>query len=330
MGASWAATEHGPSPETVHSYAPDASLYPLEPPLWLDELDLSPSPPHLHMGTKAIPMEDWLVVDGAMPAELTIRARLLDDRPDDVLAVLSSADEAAFEVLELVRAAVESRPDASPFRGASVASDATNAPQKPGGAGALDAAGRMVVDDLCLLIRHDDAWHLDGAVLCFATFWSLSDKLGAPMDLVHAPVAHYDPELTGRLDRFFDRLPVDRVVRRRNVSFCPGPYLWFPPVTGLAPDRPIAADGSPWWLRSERQTLRRLPRSGAVLFAIRVQHAPLGVLLRRPDIARALHDMADSWDDAMRAYKVGAADLDDNLLPWLRAAAEGGSGTLGP
>ncbi len=325
MGASWAASEHGPSPEVVRSYAPDPAGYPTDPPAWLDELDLSPAPPHLHMGTKGIPIEDWLLVDGATPAELAIRSRLLDDRPDDVLAVLPAADEAAFETLDLIREA-QSPSAQSPFWGSSVAPGATELPQKPGGAGALDAAGRLVVEDLCLLVRHDDAWHLDGAVLCFPTFWSLRDKLGAPIDLVHGPVAHYDPELTGRLDRFFDRLPVDRIVRRRNVSFCPGPYLWFPPVTGLVPDRPIAADGSPWWLRSERQTLRRLPRSGAVLFTIRVQHAPLRTLAQRPDIARSLSDMVDSWDEVMRAYKVGASDLDAGLLPWLRAAGEAGLG----
>ena len=82
-------------------------------------------------------------------------------------------------------------------------------------------------------------------------------------------------------------------------------------------DLDVADDGSPMWIRSERQTLRRLPRSGAILFTIRIQLAPASVLLVRPDRARDLAVMYRSWDQAMLGYKIGGNDLVPSFVPWL-------------
>ena len=83
---------------------------------------------------------------------------------------------------------------------------------------------------------------------------------------------------------------------------------------------PVAADGSPYWLRSERQTLRKLPRTGAVLFGIRVQLAPVGVLRARPDVAADLLAVLESWDDPMRRFKAAGPSA-DGLRRWLRTIA---------
>jgi Haem-dependent oxidative N-demethylase, alpha subunit-like len=88
----------------------------------------------------------------------------------------------------------------------------------------------------------------------------------------------------------------------------------------------IGADGSPYWLRSERQTLRKLPRTGAILFGIRVQLAPVAVLRHRPDRAADLLTMIDSWDGAMRDFK--SADSLGPLRAWLATVSRPVSGIL--
>ena len=95
--------------------------------------------------------------------------------------------------------------------------------------------------------------------------------------------------------------------------------LFLPTSRALQPDGDldVADDGSPMWIRSERQTLRRLPRSGAILFTIRIQLAPACVLLVRPDRARDLAVMYQSWDQAMLDYKIGGNDLVPSFVPWL-------------
>ena len=56
------------------------------------------------------------------------------------------------------------------------------------------------------------------------------------------------------------------------------------------------------WLRSERQTLVRLPRTGAVLFTIKTQLCPVTAVRERPHLAVALANKlsAEQTDLAFR------------------------------
>jgi hypothetical protein len=279
------------------------------PPDWLDELELRPAPPHHRMGTRALDLADWLVVDGHRESELALRGRLLAERPDEVVAALPTADAACEETLELVQAWLAER-DLRP-----------NGMRSPT-VHPLAAAGAMVQEDLCLMVPRDGAWHLDAAVLCFPSAWVLGEKVGRSVADVHGPVDHYASDLEARVDVFFDRFRVDRPVWRRNLSF-KTTHALFLPYSKLEPvDAPteVHADGSPYWIRSERQTLRKLPRTGAILFAIRVQLAPISVLRHRPDRAAEALAMIESWDAPMRDFK--AAESMDGLIAWLRAVAD--------
>lgn len=305
-----------PDPETglprhALRYGPDTSVYDrmvesTGTPAWLDELDLRPAPPHQRVGTHAVPVSSWLLADAAREMELDLRRRLLDERRDVVFGARPGSEAAAAETLALVVDwLAEQRIGHAPV-------DPDEHP--------LIAAGRLVQEDLCLMIRRDGDWHLDAGVLCFPTLWQLHDRLGLATPDVHERVAHYD-EISARVDRFFDRLPAGRVARRRNFSVKPYPHLYVPTVKTLMGrgGHTVDADGSPYWLRTERQTLRRLPESGAIVFAIRVQIARAGVLRRRPDIATAMAAHLRSWDRPQREYKFAGSDLFVAFVDWLDA-----------
>lgn len=263
-------------------------------PPWLDELPLHPGPPWLGMGTHGLDPATWLVVDDDRERDLAMKARLLADRHDEVFAALDgrAVVDASHEVLDLVVAATGCRADPALHP--------------------LDAAGRLVQEDLCLLVLRDGAPHLDAASLCFPSYWRLADKLGRPMAEVHAPVAHYGDELAAKVDRYITHLPVEHPVWRRNWSIHDDPSYFLPdPTPSKAVDPP---DGL--WLRSERQTLRRLITPDVVLFTIRTQQVPLAVLEQRPDIA---HDMAaaiTAWSPELAAYKGHHGSL--AAVAWLR------------
>jgi hypothetical protein len=173
------------------------------------------------------------------------------------------------------------------------------------------------------MVQHDGAWHLEAACLCFPSMWSLSEKIGRPAALVHQPVAHYAEELSARVDTFFDRLAPGRLVRRRNLSLWPNCLLWVPTPT-IAPDLwDPERQGPRLWLRSERQTLRRLPESGAILFTIRVQMAHLSVLALRPRRAGELAAWLRGPGGESRREQLGPLLAGD--LAWLDAVADGGS-----
>ena len=267
------------------------------PPAWLDELALDhDGPPWLAMGLARVPEDEWLVLDDERPAELAERASLLTERHDEVFAALPGTEAAGAEVLALVTGWLAARGhDTAPLLGVHP----------------LEAAGRLVQEDLVLMVERDGDFHLDAACLCFPSHWRLAEKLGRRTGAVHDPVPGYEEELAARVDRFLARLRPGVVTARRNWSLHPSAALF-------APVPPTPSPGAELWLRSERQTLRRLSDSGAVLFTIRVQQMPLASLVHRPDVARRLAARLRAQPSAFTGYQglaprlpVVLAGLDD-------------------
>jgi hypothetical protein len=146
----------------------------------------------------------------------------------------------------------------------------------------------------------------------------LGEKLGRPASLIHEPVPQYTRVLSQRVDTLLDRLVPGKLLWRRNFSLWPSLLLWAPcPV--LDPslwDESPPGNGPPaLWLRTERQTLRRLPETGAIVFTIRVQNAPLSILAQRPDRARDLAVWLRAPTGATRRLQLGSRF--DGLLVWL-------------
>lgn len=247
------------------------------------------------MATRGLGAAHWLLPDGDRDRDLALKGQLLRERHEEVFAALDSPCVAAAsaEVLALVVDAAGSVPDSNLHP--------------------LDAAGQLVQEDLCLLVERGGAPHLDAASLCFPSYWRLADKLGRPMAEVHHPVAHYAHELAAKVDRFIARLPPDRPVWRRNWSIHDDPAYFLPDRT---PPREVdPPDGL--WLRSERQTLRRLRTPSTVLFTIRTQQVPLAVLAERPDTATRMADAIAAWSPELVAYKGGHGAV--AAVAWLRS-----------
>ena len=268
-------------------------------PAWLDELSIGAGPPWHAMGTRALDEKAWLLpADADAPAQLAMKRDLLATA-HDVVSGTSGSDAmiaAARETAELV--------------GATTGKSLALAP----GAPPLEAAALLVQEDLCVLVHRDGHWRLEAGVVCFPSMWRLSDKLGLPVAAIHDPVPYYAEELAERVDRFIDRLKVERPVWRRNwfVHDSPELHLPEPPPPTAHPPR-VPAD---LWLRSERQTLRRLPVTGAVVFTIRTQQVSLSAIAERRDIATRLAAAIRSWSPELIRYR-GAQPWRDAVVSWL-------------
>jgi dimethylamine monooxygenase subunit A len=265
---------------------------------WFDEIDLDPERSSLAMGTRALGDRPWLVADDQRDVELGLKAHLCAERHTDVFAALDDTETAGASVEALVQAALaEAAPSdapgtARPPRASREADSRPTAPQPAWGNTSaasgtddradlhpLDRAGRSTQEDLCLLRRRDGGWYLEAASLCFPSRWRLADKIGRHITEVHGPVRGYADHLASKVDLLFDRL-TDRPVWRRNWFLYGDPALFQPaPPVGGDPIVEAVAVLEKLVVRSERQTLRRLPdddRGGSwVLFTIRVQRAQL-------------------------------------------------------
>lgn len=162
---------------------------------------------------------------------------------------------------------------------------------------ALMQAALQVPDDLLLLWRPPgvaaEEYRLLAASLCSPSYWRLGDKLGQPLSAIHAPVAGMPVALTVRMTQFFRQLPADRLFERRNWSvhttaerFQPEPAHELSGSELPRPERPWPTALADWWIRSERQTLRRLDDS-LILFTIRVDLHSLAVLRAQQPALRA-------------------------------------------
>jgi len=89
---------------------------------------------------------------------------------------------------------------------------------------------------------------------------------------IHKPVPAYDGDIGLRVQRMFDRMQAGTVMFRANAFLYSDPDLHHP-RSEAAPRIP-AVDNGNRWVRVERQTLRKLPVSGAVAFGIHTWLVP--------------------------------------------------------
>ena len=245
------------------------------------------------MGLRPLDPAIWFEADQSGAAELNEKRRLVDERRSEVVGLLDSCRPAAEELHGMV---VE-------YLGHST-SAAVDHP--------LVEASLLVPDDLCLMERFDGEWRLSGAVVAFPSRWYLAEKIGRTLDVIHNVVPGYANQLASPVNAFFDRMTPERSVWRLNWSLVDSPDLFLPP----SHRRPLD-DVAEWFFRVERQTLRVLPKSGAIVFTIRTYVQSLGQLLARdPEHGSALLLALDTAPPETLEYKgwVGVADrLRDRL-----------------
>nr|WP_321252301.1 DUF3445 domain-containing protein [uncultured Ruegeria sp.] len=203
--------------------------------------------------------EDWLNRDEAFAAQMRRREDLLAERRDDVLALDPGAEPAAQELLDMVLRQVY--PEASDHvirsDGAEVGIDRA----RP-----LDTLCRLVQEDFCILQKQGGEHVLTGAILCFPASWRLSEKFMRPLIDIHHTVNSYDENVAKRVQRLFDGIQPDRPLWRFNALWYDDAELFQPRST--SEPRKIRDPGNTPFLRSERQTILRLPQTRAVVFSI--------------------------------------------------------------
>lgn len=203
----------------------------------------------LRMGLVRLAESEWLQPE----PDLEIRRAHFDRHPESV-AILPQAEVAGRELAAIL-----------------------------GVEGGLEQAARSVWEDLCILTQDGagDPYRLTGAAVAFPTDWRLAEKIGRPLGAVHAPIHGYAEQLSEAVDRFMDSLRPSAIFGRTNAFVLASDILrYLPEDDPAARFAHVTAEnaGDALFVRCERETLRRLPETGAILFTIGVYRAPLGSL----------------------------------------------------
>ena len=145
--------------------------------------------------------------------------------------------------------------------------------------GGLAEAARAGWEDLCLLQPDGDGqYRLTAGAVAFPTDWRLADKMGLPLTAIHAPIHGYAEQLAAGVDHFCRTLAPGPIFGRANwFIVADAGWRYLPEDAPAARFAHVTAAnaGETLFVRCERQTLRRLPRTGAVLFTIGVYVARL-------------------------------------------------------
>jgi dimethylamine monooxygenase subunit A len=243
------------------------------------------------LGVRPLDLHDWIELGPDADAAIAAKARLSVEHHDTVFAVLDDVEPESSEVAVELLGHLRTR---WPDRYGDAQLDAALHP--------LDAAARLVPEDLVLLVERDGALVFGGGSVCFPNRWDLRSKLGLSMAGVHAPVGRLNEQLEAPIDAFFDRLTPQRSFWRLGWGILDTPD-WYTPVDGTAAPRPVDPGPDELFLRVERETLRRLPETNCVLFTIRTYVTPIPQVASDPDIARRLADSLDALPDDVRGYK---------------------------
>ena len=215
-------------------------------------------------GISPLDPRDWLRVDETYAAQVSEKARVVAANRDMVLALDETARPAAEELLDMVVAALSVKDGFCVQDTGMLCPDGRHV--------AVDRAdpmltlSRLIQEDFCILQKYGDEHVLTGATLCFPASWLLAEKFMQPLIGIHKPVASYDTDIARRVQRLFDGVRVAQPLWRFNALWYTDPALHQPRSAHTRRDERFVETAR--YMRSELQTIRRLPKTDAVVFGI--------------------------------------------------------------
>ena len=313
-------------------------------------------PYHITMGLRTMQWDEWIELDNHYLKYHADKARRISERGEKCCRTAPEAMDGAIELLEELLAALyrtfshtptsnsdilSNRCDYLPQRYPTLfrstptgitnlaTSETFNIVQRPLPEDPMVVCARLVQDDLAIMFEKEDGQYylLAGAIL-LGGFWRLSDKFGMPLSEIHTSgdVPGFKAKLEKGMMNFFRRIQPHTPVLRNNYFLQVDDDLAWSSSIGSEDGSETQAVG---WVtaeknkaiehhhfRSERQSLRRLPRSGGVVFTIRTYFEPITKIAQEPGVPGRLASAVRSWGEDVGRYK-GREMYEEVLLEYL-------------
>ncbi len=268
-------------------------------------------PDRVHIGARKLDLDTWIEISDSYEEEIALKHHLVETKCDEVFLHLPLGDAGSREVLDMLIEHLERVfPDRWPNP---ISVDSSMHP--------LLAASLLVQEDLCVMTQVGQEWVLSAASVCFPSRWDPRDKIGKSLLGIHDPVPHYEEKIGVATQNIFDKLTVDRPISRVNWTVMDSKDL-HQPVAVRDPDA-IAVNSEnisdTLYFRRERQTLRKLPLSGDILFTIRTYTDSFGDVEKMfPDFRRNIGTTIAGASPQTVDYKGWVKILND-IQAWSQA-----------
>lgn len=283
------------------------------------------------MGLRVVAPIDWIELDNQFPKFHADKAARIIERGKQCIKTHQEAFPAAVELLEELTEYLPARyPSLYQKTSTGIrnlwSGESFNIQERPLQEDPMVICSRLVQDDLALMIEQPDGQYclLAGSIL-LAGFWRLSDKFGMTLSDIHTSghVPHFREKLESGMMKFFQRLKCDTFYARNNYFIQVDESLsWSysigdedsPAISWSTAEKNKAIEHH--WFRSERQTLRRLPKTKAICFTIRTYFHPVTDIVKEDHVPGRLASAVRSWDGWVAEYK-GREKYEQVLLEYL-------------
>jgi hypothetical protein len=332
---SWATGTH----EVVNNTSEDPELCTLEPtplesltPETLQFYEDRPWRPfrwplHQTMSIFKLDINHWLDMDKWYRRYIDERQKVFKEHSRETFGYLPESDCACEELLEVVVNHITTRyPKLFNRHGNMVRNLITKQDiniSKPFNEHPLLLIGKLVKEDFYVVQQRPDGLHyLVAAAVPFpGGSFTIEDKIGKHLDVIHTEVPYYDQKLRPSMERWFSRLKVNEPVERATFNIVYDHGLFTSKLQdnpGLRGRKHAVADVpfKKFNVRIERQALRRLPKSRAIIFTNHPIFYSVEEMKDEPMIPSILKSIITSGPELIVKYK--SFDMvSHHLVPYL-------------
>ncbi|KZP00434.1 hypothetical protein CALVIDRAFT_595249 [Calocera viscosa TUFC12733] len=190
----------------------------------------------------------------------------------------------------------------------------------PDGCKALTIISRLTECDFLMAREREDGHvYFTGGLVAFPGFYLLSEKIDKPMAVVHAPVPQFNEKLLMSVERTLKRMLPSAPFERSSWEIVDDLNLYWHNIALLPAGGKVSVDPGDLYLRIDRQTFRKLPKSRGIIFGVHPLVRKLESLRRSPLLPALLHKIHTESSRDLMVYK-GAEAYEAALGPWLEEA----------
>jgi len=259
------------------------------------------------VGLEPIEEAEWLEIDNLFDSEIELKKKLYESHYKEVHQELDLSFKSQQELLEVLKAHLKQY-----YPSHKITATETSSP--------LKSASMMVQEDLVLMIPAEEKYFLGAASLCAPSNWSLKEKFNDSLVDLHKYVPSYQKKIGNRVNSIFNKLPNNRIFQRFNWSIYEDASLFQPVKNKSLVERSKTITdknaGDRLFIRVERQTIRRLPKTQAIAFTIRVHVDPLSSIKEDLLLVKGLKKTLKNLSQGMKKYK-SVDQIESPLIGWL-------------
>lgn len=179
---------------------------------------------------------------------------------------------------------------------------------------------KMAKEDFYIVLKGEDGVHrlMAAAVPFPGGSFGIRYKLGKTLDVIHTEVPYYTEKLKPSMEKWFSRMEAPDLVERASWYISWDHKLLLNNVYALKKGDKVQSDVLPteFNVRVERQTLRRLPKSRAIIFTNHPVFYSIEEMKDEPLIPSLIRKIIFEAPEGICKYK-NFQSFRDHILPYL-------------